>query len=209
MIGVGVVAALVGGIIGWAIGRSTSPDNLSSEGRAQMQSYQGRVDDTLGSIIQPLGEGESTSFIAFAQLLADSGAFREGDLKPEDFKGTAQNVIAAAQEARSGLETIPLGDMIDKLPQDLGPQIGFVTIQLKDSLALFEQAANLYVLASDAETEGDLTLADSLLGQADQLRALADTIFRDAFTEYNAALSFAGLTPTWEGQAAGAVPVGG
>ena len=206
---VGVVAALVGGIIGWAIGRSTSPNNLSSEGRNQMESYQGRVDQSLGGIIQPLGEGESQSFLAFAELLADAGAFRDGKLEPEGFKGTAQNTVAAAQEARSTLETIPLADMIDTLPSELGTQVGFVTLQLLDSLSMFEQAANLYMMAADAEASGDLTSSEALLVLADQARGLADSNFKDAFTEYSVALRAAGLTPTWEGEAAGAVPIGG
>jgi hypothetical protein len=197
---VGVAALLLGGFIGWELGSVTNPGHFSSEGKNQLRSYQGRVDQALGSILKSLDQGGN--FIAFADLMTDADAFAAGDLGAGAFRGTASNASAAAEEALATLDTIPIGAVVDAVPEQMGERVGFSLVQFKQALSLYKQAADLFVLAAGTTS----SLSEQLMTQAKAVRLAGDDALRAAFAEYNGALREAGLSPRYKGEPA--APVG-
>jgi len=182
------VASLAGIAYGFAKEQTRSRDEeLAKRLRTAATRYQAEVDPILAGIGQP---SPPSSFTAMSSLTTALGDLQKGTSKPTDAATAAAAAAKQAKTAYAALGAIDVTNIIVNRGFDQGFVLYMIDSQkqMVAGLKLFEQSANL--LAQASGLDGDARA--QLLGSTSGVLALADSTFKDGYSDYIQAQSEAG-----------------
>jgi len=197
----GVVALVVGLLLGWGFGRESAPSSkLSTAGKKQVEQFTQKIEPVLSTLGTPSGD----SFNVLPDLFAATGEFEGGKISDSEFRKMAAAALKQAQGAADTLNGLDVGSSASGLPEQTLADMSNARDELLWSLRLYGEVADMFVRATSMAGKDPTAMVNKAL----DVRAAADPVFQAGFASYQRVLASA-ETGSAESPSTPAAPPGG